>query len=153
MKRAVCVVILCAVLLCLLPITVYADNRNVTVYVTNSGTKYHKSGCSYLKSSHAVTLEYAITNGYTACSRCHPPIPDFGVFTAPKESEVFITTDTGNSVDRFFEERGQKEEDRPVIEEKITVKSDNGYAKVSIIAAAVTGISGFILGSARKKKR
>ena len=41
------------------------------VYVTASGNKYHKEGCSYLKGNYnAVPLEGAIEEGYTPCSRC-----------------------------------------------------------------------------------
>lgn len=45
-----------------------------TVYITKSGTKYHRSGCGYLKSSKfSITLEEAIDRGYTPCSVCKPP--------------------------------------------------------------------------------
>lgn len=44
------------------------------VYITKSGTKYHKSECGYLKSSKfQITLEEAIDRGYTQCSVCKPP--------------------------------------------------------------------------------
>lgn len=44
-----------------------------TVYITKTGNKYHKSGCSYLKNSKiAISLNSAKENGYTACSRCNP---------------------------------------------------------------------------------
>lgn len=44
-----------------------------TVYVTNSGTKYHKEGCRYLsKSKIAINLSDAIAKGYGACSVCKP---------------------------------------------------------------------------------
>lgn len=47
---------------------------SVTVYVTKTGEKYHKSGCQYLrKSKIAIDLDDAITEGYTACSKCGPP--------------------------------------------------------------------------------
>lgn len=47
---------------------------SVTVYITNSGAKYHRWGCQYLwNSSIAVTLDYALASGYTPCSRCNPP--------------------------------------------------------------------------------
>lgn len=47
---------------------------SVTVYVTNTGEKYHRWGCQYLwNSSIAVTLDYALASGYTPCSRCNPP--------------------------------------------------------------------------------
>ena len=42
-----------------------------TVYITASGKKYHKAGCSYLKQSKiAITLQQAKEQGYTPCSRC-----------------------------------------------------------------------------------
>ena len=47
---------------------------SVTVYITNTGEKYHRWGCQYLwNSSIAVTLDYALASGYTPCSRCNPP--------------------------------------------------------------------------------
>lgn len=46
------------------------DNSEV-VYITASGTKYHKNGCSYLsKSMVSISLEKAISGGYGPCSRC-----------------------------------------------------------------------------------
>lgn len=45
-----------------------------TVYITKSGTKYHRSECSYLKSSRIpISLEDAKKGGYTPCSVCKPP--------------------------------------------------------------------------------
>lgn len=54
--------------------TYYVDpSDGYTVYVTDTGSKYHRSSCSYLKnSSHAVSLSDALACGYTACSRCKP---------------------------------------------------------------------------------
>jgi len=43
------------------------------VYVTKSGTKYHKDGCPYLKGSKIpVSLEQAKEEGLTPCSKCYP---------------------------------------------------------------------------------
>lgn len=43
----------------------------VTVYVTDTGEKYHRYNCSYLKNSKKpISLTTAQTLGYTACSRC-----------------------------------------------------------------------------------
>ncbi len=50
-----------------------AQTQEVTVYVTNTGSKYHNAGCSYLKSSNPISLSDAISAGYTPCSRCNPP--------------------------------------------------------------------------------
>lgn len=41
-------------------------------FVTASGTKYHKDGCSYLKKSKTkMTVDEAKRNGYSPCSRCY----------------------------------------------------------------------------------
>ena len=45
-----------------------------TVYITKTGSKYHRESCSYLrKSSIPISLQDAISKGYTPCSRCNPP--------------------------------------------------------------------------------
>jgi|WetSurMetagenome_2_1015567.scaffolds.fasta_scaffold03552_6 hypothetical protein len=44
-----------------------------TVYVTETGSKYHSSGCSYLKkSSNPIDIKDAVGKGYTPCSKCNP---------------------------------------------------------------------------------
>ena len=44
-----------------------------TVYITDTGYKYHRSGCRYLKhSKHAVDLGEALWDGYDACKVCRP---------------------------------------------------------------------------------
>jgi hypothetical protein len=48
----------------------YYKNEDV-VYVTKSGTKYHKDGCPYLKSSKImISLEQAVMEGRQPCSGC-----------------------------------------------------------------------------------
>lgn len=47
-------------------------SNSYTVYITNTGSKYHRDGCSYLKSKNAIDKNSAIAQGYTACSRCNP---------------------------------------------------------------------------------
>ena len=50
-----------------------AQTTSYTVYVTNTGKKYHSAGCSYLRQSQiAKDKNTAISEGYTACSRCNP---------------------------------------------------------------------------------
>ena len=47
---------------------------STTVYVTNTGTKYHRDGCKYLaKSKIAISLADAKAQGYGPCSVCKPP--------------------------------------------------------------------------------
>ena len=46
-----------------------------TVYVTNTGIKYHSSGCQYLsKSKIAIQVDSAISKNYSACSVCKPKV-------------------------------------------------------------------------------
>jgi len=48
--------------------------RTTYVYITDTGEKYHRAGCRYLKySKHRVTLKWAKKNGYTPCKVCKPP--------------------------------------------------------------------------------
>lgn len=48
------------------------NTNSATVYVTNTGKKYHKSSCSYLKKSKIqISLSEAQRQEYTACSRCY----------------------------------------------------------------------------------
>lgn len=47
---------------------------DVTVYITNTGKKYHRDGCRYLtKSKIPVSLSEAKARGYEPCSVCKPP--------------------------------------------------------------------------------
>lgn len=46
--------------------------EGTVVYITETGTKYHAEGCSYLKSSIKTTVEAAKSMGLTPCSRCLP---------------------------------------------------------------------------------
>ena len=51
-----------------------AAGSGVTVYITASGTKYHREGCTYLSESKIpITLEEAKAKGYGPCSVCKPP--------------------------------------------------------------------------------
>lgn len=50
-----------------------AQDQNTIVYITNTGTKYHRDGCRYLsKSKIPISLEEARKN-YEPCSVCKPP--------------------------------------------------------------------------------
>lgn len=49
------------------------EKKSVTVYVTESGKKYHSAGCQYLKkSSIPISLDDA-KGKYSPCSKCNPP--------------------------------------------------------------------------------
>ena len=48
-------------------------SSSYTVYITNTGDKYHASGCQYLRSSKiAISKDDAEARGYQPCSRCRP---------------------------------------------------------------------------------
>lgn len=48
-------------------------SSSYSVYITDSGKKYHKAGCPALsKSKHEISLSNAKSKGYTACKRCRP---------------------------------------------------------------------------------
>ena len=53
--------------------TSVVDNQSQVVYRTNTGKKYHRSGCSYLKSKIETTVSGAKAMGLEPCSRCNPP--------------------------------------------------------------------------------
>ena len=49
------------------------ESQQVTVYITNSGTKYHLDGCRHLKSKIEKTLEEAKALNLEPCKVCNPP--------------------------------------------------------------------------------
>lgn len=50
------------------------QTKEITVYVTRTGAKYHRDGCRYLSHSRIpITLKDAKARGYTACKVCRPP--------------------------------------------------------------------------------
>jgi cytoskeletal protein RodZ len=52
-----------------------ATNDGVIVHITETGKKYHRAGCGYLKESDIqVTLAEALARGLDPCSRCDPPM-------------------------------------------------------------------------------
>ena len=50
------------------------DPAKLTVYVTKTGQKYHREGCSSLRRSKiAVSFKEAVERGLGACKICTPP--------------------------------------------------------------------------------
>ncbi len=50
------------------------DQKEVTVYITDTGSKYHTGSCRHVsKSKIAISLSDAKSKGYTACGVCNPP--------------------------------------------------------------------------------
>lgn len=49
------------------------ETTEQTVYITDTGEKYHRYGCQYLREScHPIALSTAQNLGYTPCKRCKP---------------------------------------------------------------------------------
>ena len=50
------------------------DSSRITVYITKTGSKFHRASCGYLRSSSIpISLKDACARGYTPCSRYNPP--------------------------------------------------------------------------------
>ena len=50
-----------------------AEEQADVVYITETGSKYHRSGCQYLsKSKIETTRAAAVSGGYSPCARCNP---------------------------------------------------------------------------------
>lgn len=48
-------------------------NQANSVWITNTGQRYHNSGCRHLDQSRiSISLPQARSRGYTACLHCHP---------------------------------------------------------------------------------
>ncbi|MDR2393556.1 MAG: thermonuclease family protein [Treponema sp.] len=59
----------------ILSILLFLGATDTPVYVTNSGSKYHRETCTSLsRSKIALSLEDALKSGYEACSVCKPPV-------------------------------------------------------------------------------
>lgn len=53
------------------PVSSSTQENGRSVWVTNSGKKYHySSSCSGMNNPHSITISDAISKGYTACDKC-----------------------------------------------------------------------------------
>lgn len=51
----------------------HSTTHSYTVYITNTGAKFHASGCRSLRASKIpISRSAAISRGYSACGICHP---------------------------------------------------------------------------------
>ncbi len=51
-----------------------SEAASISVYITRTGAKYHKEKCYYLSYSKIkITLEEALEESYSPCSKCNPP--------------------------------------------------------------------------------
>ena len=87
-KNKLLIIVLGLVIIAITVISIiFAKNQNkpipksetalVSVYITRTGSKYHKEKCDYLKYSKIkITLEEALEEAYSPCSQCNPPIAE-----------------------------------------------------------------------------
>jgi endonuclease YncB( thermonuclease family) len=72
-RHAVARLVLACVFVSSFALSCAADDR--AVYVTQSGTKYHRESCSALnRSKIPLSLDNATGKGYLPCGICHPPV-------------------------------------------------------------------------------
>lgn len=56
------------------PIVETPTTEDIKVFITETGSKYHRAGCRHLKDSKfETTLKKATSQGYGACGTCKPP--------------------------------------------------------------------------------
>jgi hypothetical protein len=71
--KQICVICIFAVSILCLPTCSNLTQSSDTVYITETGSKYHRASCQYLYNSKiAISREEAVKEGYTACSVCKP---------------------------------------------------------------------------------
>jgi len=63
------------------------QNADPTVYVTKTGTKYHRDECGSLSRSKVPMKLSEAAGRYGACSVCKPPVPQQGASPAPRPSQ------------------------------------------------------------------
>ena len=77
MKRKVLGValVLMLVLSCAVTAFAYTVPSSTVVYVTPTGSKYHREGCTHIKNSYRMmSIAAAEAQGYSACFRCNPDV-------------------------------------------------------------------------------
>jgi endonuclease YncB( thermonuclease family) len=73
-----------------------AEVEEETVYVTRTGSKYHRSGCRYLRSSAIPMSLSRAKESYSPCSICNPPVgkPLPGQTLRPAQRGETVSGDT-----------------------------------------------------------
>lgn len=53
--------------------TTVSDQKEISVYITKTGKKYHQAWCRHLRQSRfEITKSEALQRGYTPCKVCRP---------------------------------------------------------------------------------
>ena len=73
-----------------------AQSGDEIVYVTNTGTRYHRDGCSSLSRSRiAVSLQEAARGGYGPCTICRPPVLSVIPEAVPNSQDLYRVNTAG----------------------------------------------------------
>lgn len=141
-------------LLLVSPVLAYSVPDDTIVYVTPSGTKYHRKDCSHTTTVTSLTIQDAEARGYEPCSRCNPDIflgeyipPDTSHSSSGSSSHSSSSPSSG-SIDRPVDADQSKEvsETDPVensesnIEPETSSRSDPWFSRV------ISDISDFSIG-------
>ena len=78
------------------PVLAYSVPDDTIVYVTPSGTKYHREDCTYTTSTSSLTIQEAEARGYDPCSRCSPDVFQ-GEYIHPDTSHSSSVSSSNNS--------------------------------------------------------
>lgn len=114
------------------------DDGNTIVYVTVSGKKYHSADCGYLRSKIEITLEEAISSGYTRCSRCKAPV--YTGIVPVKETEKETTKPHSTSVSSSSSYQSTTKSSSPFAPTKTTSAKQSVQKESAFSLEAVLGI-------------
>lgn len=124
-------------------ITSYASNNgNVTVYVTNTGKRYHRANCSYLKSCKSLSLSDAVARGYSACSRCKPP--SLGIYNDSDENPYVSSGKSNKSTTSSSTKKGSSLQNSNQIVANNTSSSNSDSSGMFLV---VFGLAALGLGA------
>ena len=89
--------ILFVVALCLITAALaYTVPSDTIVYITPTGSKYHREDCSHTTTVRGMTIEQAERKGYGACSRCDPDVKT-GVYGSSSQKSSSSSKSSGSS--------------------------------------------------------
>lgn len=129
----------------------YSGNGDLIVHITQTGTRYHEAGCSYLKSDITVTLEEAYVDGYLPCERCNPPIYTGTAERANKRvrAENTYGNDSGRSDGArnsgYVSNKGNTDSSSNTGTAKYDMKTESTNKRIWVIVLFVIGV-GTIIG-------
>lgn len=108
---------------------------DTAVYVTGTGTKYHRDGCSYLESKSRTTKRAAEAAGYEPCSRCNPDVKA-GTYTSDWNGKSGNRKPTSSTGEWSEKPVPTKEVQKPFTE-KVREIADKLLVAIACIAATL----------------